>query len=200
MKIIQELHCLIFGMPNGSVKIFKWPFTEFSENTKLKTNQLFDISLHTSPVIDVYVTNSLKYLISASNDGSIYYSELLVDINGGLKSYNILAENDKMKPKIEIFLGLNEIFQYKTIEIRNADFNSEVLKNRKKHLEKHNKEMIENKTNDNDREMNALDYQVKNFRNLKNHFKIFKNKKIYYLNNFNRKKKQPLRNRRKQKV
>lgn len=161
MKIIQELRCLIFGMPNGSVKIFKWPFVEFSENVKLRNNQLFEISLHTSPVIDVYVTNSLKYLISASNDGSIYYSELLVDIHGAYTSYNILAENDKIKPKIEIFLGLNEIFQYKTIEIRNADSNAEILKKKKKHLEKHNKELIENKTDDHEREIKALDDQVK---------------------------------------
>lgn len=161
MKIIQDLRCLIFGMNNGSVKIFKWPFTEFSENTKLKNNQLFQISLHTSPVIDVYVTNSLKYLISASNDGSIYYSELLVDIFGSLKSYNILAENDKMKPKMEIYIGLNEIFQYKTVEIRNADSEAEVLKKKKKLLEKHNKELIQNKTNDHEMEMKSLEDQVR---------------------------------------
>ncbi len=160
MKIIQDLRCLIFGTTYGSVKIFKWPFSEFTENTKLKSNLLFEISLHTSPIIDVYVTNSLKYLISASNDGSFYYSELRVDFFGSLKCYNILAENDKIKPKMEIFIGLNEIFQYKTVEIRNADSSAEVLKKKKKLLEKHNKELIENKTNDHETEIKNLEDQV----------------------------------------
>jgi len=160
MKIIQDLRCLIFGMQNGSIKIFKWPFDEMNENFKLKKNLMFEINLHTAPVIDVYVTNSLKYLISASKDGSIYYSELLTEIYGSLRPYNLLGESDKNKPKIEVFLGLNEIFDYKTLEIRNADTTAGVLKKKKKLLERHNKELIENKTNDHEREIKSLEDQV----------------------------------------
>jgi len=160
MKIIQDLRCLIFGMQNGSIKIFRWPFNDFNENTKLKNNLIYEINLHTAPVIDLYVTNNLKYLITSSKDGSIYYSELYVDYYGGLKPYHLLGDNDKLKPKIEIFLGLNELFQYKTVEIRNADSNAEVLKKKKKLLEKHNKELIETKTNDHEREIKALEEQV----------------------------------------
>lgn len=160
MKIIQDLHCLIFGMQTGAIKIFKWPFNEYNEYTKLKSNQLFEISLHTAPVIETYVSNNLKNLITASVDGSIYYSELYVELLGSMKAYNLLAENDKLKPKMEIFLGLNEIYQYKTIEIRNNDNSAAVLKKKKKLLEKHNKELAENKMKDHQRDVTALEDQV----------------------------------------
>ncbi len=160
MKIIQELKILVFGMQNGLIKIFKWPFNEFNENTKLKSNMIYEINLHTGPVIDLFVTNNLKYLITASRDGSIYYSELFFDYLGTLKPFYLLGENDKLKPKIEVFLGLNEIFQYKTNHIRDADSNADRLKKKKKLLEKHNMELIDTKTNDHLKEINSLEEQV----------------------------------------
>ena len=160
MKIVHELKCIIFGTQNGWIKIFTWPFNEYNENTKLKSNLIYEISLHTGPVIDITLTNSLKYIITASSDGSIFYSEILVNLSGFYKGYNLLLDHDKFKPKIDIFLGINEINQYKISEVRNNEQISKVLNKKKKILEKHNKEHGESKMGDHEREIKNLEDQV----------------------------------------
>jgi hypothetical protein len=167
MLLVQELRCLILGMQNGSLSILKWPLTDKNESTTIRKNELFQISLHTGPIIEISITNSFKHLISASTDGSIYYSELKIMNNNItkslVKSYNILGDFDKYKPKIEIFMGLNEIYQYKTSEIRGKDTKALELKKKKKLIEKNNKELSESKMEEHEKEICMLEQQVKIF-------------------------------------
>jgi hypothetical protein len=162
MLLVHELRCLILGMLNGSISILKWPLIDKNESTTIRKNELFEINLHTGPVIEISITNSFKHLISASTDGSIYYSELKIINNNIKKSFNILGDFDKYKPKIEIFMGLNEIYQYKTSEIRGKDTKALELKKKKKLIEKNNKELSESKMEEHEKEICMLEQQVKN--------------------------------------
>lgn len=161
MRIVQDLRCLIFGMQNGSISILKWPLVDKNDSTTIRKNELFEINLHTGPVIEILITNSLKYIISASVDGSIYYSELKIVNTNQIKSFNVLGDFDKYKPKIEIFMGLNDIYQYKTSEIRGKDSKALALKKQKKLIEKNNKELSESKMEEHEKEICMLEQQVR---------------------------------------
>ena len=163
MRIVQELRCLIFGMHTGSISILKWPLSDKNESTTIRKNELFEINLHTGPVIEILVTNSLKHLITASTDGSIYYSEIKIVSNNTVKSFNVLGDFDKYKPKIEIFMGMNEIYQYKISEIRGKDSKALALKKQKKLIEKNNKELSESKMEEHEKEICMLEQQVNKF-------------------------------------
>ncbi len=163
IKIIHELKCLLIGMQDGHLKIFKWPMGENNEITKNISNReglMYITNLHFGPIIGLQVLNNLSYLFTASNDGSVYFNEFYVRQGGEYRFFDKLLEFNGPKPKMDTVINISDLFYYNINEIRGIDSKVESLIKNKNLLEKSNKDQLELKKTDYEKDMKSLEEQV----------------------------------------
>jgi len=163
IKIIHELKCLLIGMRDGEMKIYKWPFLEQQENYRnlnCREFLMYRTNLHFGSIIDIQVLTNLSYIFTASNDGSVYYNEYFVKQAGEYNFYNKLHDYFGPKPKIDKIINISDLFHFKINEIRDIDLKVENLIKNKNLLEKSNKDNLEIKRADYEDELKALENQV----------------------------------------
>jgi WD40 repeat protein len=66
--VARYLDCLFFGTSQGSVRAYLWPFT----NYQLKQQEFVEMALHQGPVTLIRLSPDLNYMMSGSEDGTIY--------------------------------------------------------------------------------------------------------------------------------
>ena len=76
--ISKKLKVAIFGTSTGSVRVYLWPFCY----TQKENVQYIDVTIHQGPCVQLRVTYDNLYLISASLDGSIFFSKIKEVENG----------------------------------------------------------------------------------------------------------------------
>lgn len=72
VSLVKLLDCILFGTSMGSVRAYLWPFTNF----QMKQQEYVEVALHQGPVSMMRVTPDLGYLVSGSEDGSIYVTSV----------------------------------------------------------------------------------------------------------------------------
>jgi len=152
-------------MRDGELKIYKWPLIENNENIKNLTSReglMYRTNLHSGPIIDLQVLNNLSYVFSASHDGSVCYNELYVRQGGEYKFYNKLYDFHGIKPKMDTVINLSDLFDYNFNEIRAIDSKVDNLIKNKNLLEKSNKDHLEVKRADYEKDLKSLEDQVIN--------------------------------------
>lgn len=162
IKLIMEMKCLILGMSDGVVNVYKWPF-EFQgekEKSNIREYLTFLTNLHSGPIMNLTILNSSKFLITASSDGSIYLNEFYVRYGTEYMQYNKLMDFNPIKSKFEPITEISDLFEFKINEIRAIDNKVESLIKNKTFLEKSNKDTIENKKSDYEKEIKILEDNV----------------------------------------
>lgn len=154
------MKCLILGMSDGKVNVYKWPFEFTHEKTNIREYLMFLTNLHSGPIVNLSVLNSMKYLISCSTDGSIYINEFYVRYGTEYMFYNKLMDFNPIKSKFEPITEISDLFEFKINEIRSIDYKVENLIKNKTFLEKSNKDTIENKKTDYEKEIKILEDNV----------------------------------------
>lgn len=72
MLIINELGTAFFGTSSGKIRAYQWPFTD-----PIKFNKSFtEIQLHRSAITQLKIVHDFSYLVSGSEDGSIFISKI----------------------------------------------------------------------------------------------------------------------------
>lgn len=72
VHIDRQLEIILFGTAQGSVRAYLWPFQNFA----LKQQEYFEIALHQGPVTNIKISPDLSFLVSGSEDGSIFMSKV----------------------------------------------------------------------------------------------------------------------------
>jgi len=157
----MELKCLILGMSDGRVNVYKWPFEYNNEKSNIRDYLIFITNLHSGPVINLTLLDSLKHLITCSTDGSIYVNEFYVRYGTEYSFYNKLTDFNILKSKFEPLTDISDLFEFKINEIRSIDNKIENLIKNKTFLERSNKDTLENKKLENEKEIKILEDNVK---------------------------------------
>lgn len=149
-------------MRDGELKIYKWPFevAEPSKNLTSRENLMYKTNLHFSSIINIQVLNNLSYIFTASSDGSVYYNELFVKQGGEYRFYNKLFDFSGNKPKMDSVINISDLFNFNINEIRAIDSQVESLIKTKNTLEKTNKDNLELKKADYEKDLKSLENQV----------------------------------------
>lgn len=150
-------------MRDGEVKIYKWPF-ENCESTKSfssRENLMYRTNLHFGAIANMQVLNNLYYVFTASSDGSVYCNEFFVKQAGEYRFYNKLFDFSGSKPKVESVIKISDLFNFNINEIRAIDAKVESLIKTKNMLEKSNKDNLELKRADYEKDLKSLEDQVK---------------------------------------
>lgn len=169
------------GRRDGEVKIFKWPL-ELNESTKSfnnRENLMYRTNLHFGPITNIQVLNNLSYVFTASSDGSVYCNELFVKQGGEYRFYNKLFDFFGTKPKMDSVVNISDLFNFNINEIRAIDSKVESLIKTKNMLEKSNKDNLELKRADYEKDLKSLEDQVTIQLNSLN---LFFNKKEFNFN------------------
>jgi len=163
IKLIHELKCLLVGTQDGELRIYKWPFeiTDSSKNLSSRENLMYRTNLHFGSIISIQVLNNLSYVFTASSDGSVYCNELFVKQAGEYKYYNKLFDFLGNKPKVDSVINISDLFNFNVNEIRAIDSKVESLIKTKNTLEKSNKDNLELKIGDYEKDLKSLENQVK---------------------------------------
>ena len=162
IKLVQEMKCLILGMSDGVVKVYKWHFDFSNEKSNIRDYLIFLTNLHSGPVMNISILNSSKYLITCSTDGSIYLNEFYVRYGTEYMFYNKLMDINPLKSKFEPVTEISDLFAFKINEVRSIDHKVDNLIKNKTFLEKSNKDTIENKASDYDKDIKTLEDNVNN--------------------------------------
>lgn len=152
-------------MQDGEVKIYKWPFevNETSKNLSNRENLMYRTNLHFGSIINMQVLNNLSFVFTASSDGSVYFNELFVKQAGEYRFYNKLFDFFGNKPKMDSIINVSDLFKFNIGEIRAIDFKVESLIKTKNMLEKSNKDNLELKRNDYEKDLKSMEEQVNKF-------------------------------------
>jgi len=70
--ISKKYKVCFFGCADGSVKVFLWPFLKFGSS---KFEYIY-LGIHQSSITDMKLSYNLEHLITASEDGSIYFLKI----------------------------------------------------------------------------------------------------------------------------
>lgn len=77
MLLVKELNVIFFGTSAGSVRFYQWPF-----DISIKIQEFFELTLHQTPISSMSITKDMNYLITGSENGSLYYLKLRQYSNG----------------------------------------------------------------------------------------------------------------------
>ena len=93
--IVNELGTAFFGTSNGKIRAYQWPFTDM-----IKFNKSFtEIQLHRSAVTQVKIVHDFSYLVSGSEDGSIFISKITPYSDGMVVNDSSILHTFKVNKK-----------------------------------------------------------------------------------------------------
>jgi hypothetical protein len=164
IRIVKELNCLLLGMEDGSLRIYKWPFdaNDGSKDSHINESKqlLTEISLHSKPLSNILISGNMKNIITASMDGSLIYSNLLTIKDNRLQEVDSLLEQGlKLKPMIEDIMKLHDVFEFRISDIKKKDKKVSELDELIKALKSNMHEQKDSVLNDHRAEITNLDYQ-----------------------------------------
>lgn len=74
--LIRRLDIIVFGTSEGSIRTCIWPIPNFTKKEQVDAPAFTEKFLHGNQIIQLYVSNDLKYLYSCSSNGSVFLSLL----------------------------------------------------------------------------------------------------------------------------
>jgi len=153
------------GMQDGEVKIYKWPIeqSESTKNLNSRENLMYRTNLHFGSILSLHVLNNFSYVFTAASDGSVYFNELFVKQAGEYRAYNKLFNFFGIKPKMDSFIYISDLFSFNINEIRTIDSKVASLIKNKNLLEKSNKDNLQLKREDYEKDLKSLEDQVNFF-------------------------------------
>jgi WD40 repeat protein len=77
LLIIKKLRVALFGTTTGGVRMYLWPF-DFT----LKNQEFSETPVHQGKITALSVTPDLNYLITGSDDGSVYFLKMKEFVDG----------------------------------------------------------------------------------------------------------------------
>jgi WD40 repeat protein len=72
IRLVRLKESLFMGMSNGTIRMYLWPFTNFS----IQQQEYVEIALHQFSVCQMNITPDLTFLVSGSEDGSVFITRL----------------------------------------------------------------------------------------------------------------------------
>lgn len=74
--LLRKLDVIVFGTSEGSIRICIWPIPNFTKKDRVDAPAFTEKFLHGDQVLQLYVSNDLKFLYSCSFNGSLFVSLL----------------------------------------------------------------------------------------------------------------------------
>jgi len=74
--LVRKLDIIIFGTDLGSIRVCIWPIPNFTKKDVVDSPAFTEKFLHGNQILELYVSNDLKFLYSLSTNGSLYISQL----------------------------------------------------------------------------------------------------------------------------
>ncbi|KAL4489496.1 hypothetical protein ABPG72_002792 [Tetrahymena utriculariae] len=90
--LVKELGVILFGTSAGSIRTYLWPF-----DISIKQQEYFEITLHQTAISSMQITKDLNYLITGSENGSIYFLKLRQFSNGNEVEISFGVEDAKFQ-------------------------------------------------------------------------------------------------------
>lgn len=93
--IVNELGTAFLGTSSGKVRAYQWPFTDMIKFNKSYT----EIQLHKSSVTQLRIVHDFSYLVSGSEDGSIFISKITPYSDGMIVNDSSILHTFKVNKK-----------------------------------------------------------------------------------------------------
>ena len=93
--IVNELGTAFMGTSHGKVRAYQWPFTDMMKFTKSFT----EIQLHKSTITQLKIVHDFSYLVSGSEDGSIFISKITPYSDGMVVNDSSILHTFKVNKK-----------------------------------------------------------------------------------------------------
>lgn len=93
--LVNELGTAFMGTSTGAIRAYQWPFTDMRKFDK----QFTEIQLHRTCVTQLKVTHDFSYLISGSDDGTLFISKITPYSDGMVVSDSSILHTFKVNKK-----------------------------------------------------------------------------------------------------
>jgi len=110
--ICKKMNVIFFGTNVGSVRVYLWPIYDFSSQTL----EFIEFPIHQGPLTNMKISADFQYLISSSEDSSIFLSKIREYADGHDVSALDMLTAMNNKPKNKEFMGkVTNAFSLNTI-------------------------------------------------------------------------------------
>lgn len=103
--VSHRYNAIFFGTSQGSVRVYSYPFYHFNP----KTMEYIEVPVHQLAVTQIRISPDNSFLISASLDGSIFFSKIKQFVNGQeITQLDLIARGD-LESKVTNTFALNHL-------------------------------------------------------------------------------------------
>ncbi|KAL4462030.1 hypothetical protein ABPG74_000875 [Tetrahymena malaccensis] len=106
INIDKRFEVIIFGTSEGSVRIYLWPFWTFQS----KMMEYLEIPIHQCSITSIKVSSDYQYLITASEDNSIFFSKIREYVEGeDVTAADLLSQMNPAKEQNNYYQNIDKI-------------------------------------------------------------------------------------------
>ena len=128
IKIIKELNVLIGGDKDGSVKVFKWPICDTSNESlliRIDDYLMSSVTIHETQLTEMLSAKNYRSFLTMSSDSTIILSSLQIKKNNEYKNFEYFPK--QLHPQIEMLIPPVSMYEMKVENITRKERNVEIL-------------------------------------------------------------------------